>query len=60
MKQYFFCPICKAKITRSAEHFPFCKEQCKIIDLGNWADGSYAIPAEKASLDHEESEDLLH
>ncbi len=23
---------------------PFCSERCKLIDLGNWADGRYNIP----------------
>ena len=25
---------------------PFCSERCKMIDLGHWASGSYALPAE--------------
>lgn len=23
---------------------PFCSERCKLIDLGDWAEGRYAIP----------------
>jgi hypothetical protein len=23
---------------------PFCCERCKLIDLGEWATGSYAVP----------------
>ena len=26
---------------------PFCSERCRMIDLGRWADGSYAIPDKK-------------
>jgi hypothetical protein len=25
---------------------PFCSERCRLLDLGQWAEGSYAIPAE--------------
>jgi hypothetical protein len=24
---------------------PFCSARCRDIDLGNWLDGSYAVPA---------------
>jgi endogenous inhibitor of DNA gyrase (YacG/DUF329 family) len=24
---------------------PFCSERCKLVDLGNWLDGAYAVPA---------------
>ena len=41
------CPICgKAfEIERIDDSgFPFCSERCKLIDLGRWIDGAYAIP----------------
>ena len=25
---------------------PFCSQRCKLIDLGQWADESYRLPAE--------------
>ncbi|MES0372126.1 MAG: DNA gyrase inhibitor YacG [Mariprofundaceae bacterium] len=56
MKQDFFCPICKKIVHRNAEHFPFCRERCRVIDLGNWSDGSYAIAAEPVNLKLEEEE----
>ena len=57
----FRCPICKSNVERDAEHFPFCSERCRVIDLGNWADGSYAIAAEPAGLlDDEEPDEKLH
>jgi len=28
---------------RSDEHFPFCSERCRLIDLGKWASGGYRI-----------------
>lgn len=42
------CPICgKAFEGRSLDDlpgFPFCSDRCKLIDLGRWIDGAYAIP----------------
>lgn len=40
------CPNCKKAVIWSSEspYRPFCSERCRIIDLGAWADGSYAIP----------------
>jgi endogenous inhibitor of DNA gyrase (YacG/DUF329 family) len=38
------CPICKAP-TDSALHreFPFCSEDCRVRDLGNWATEKYVV-----------------
>ena len=42
------CPICgkSYEIERIDDQpgFPFCSERCKLIDLGRWIDGDYAIP----------------
>lgn len=40
------CPNCKKDVVWSIESLfrPFCSKRCHIIDLGAWADGSYAIP----------------
>lgn len=27
---------------------PFCSERCKLLDLANWIDGAYRVPAEEA------------
>ncbi|GIK52261.1 MAG: DNA gyrase inhibitor YacG [Planctomycetota bacterium] len=41
------CPECGARFTFSSagEHpwFPFCSERCKLLDLGRWLKGEYAI-----------------
>lgn len=41
------CPICK-KVVREGRPAnpaaPFCSARCRTVDLGNWLDGSYAIP----------------
>lgn len=37
------CPTCKTIVVRSDEHFPFCSDRCRLIDLGKWASGGYRI-----------------
>jgi endogenous inhibitor of DNA gyrase (YacG/DUF329 family) len=42
------CPICSRTFVAAAlgdlPSFPFCSERCRLIDLGRWVDGQYAIP----------------
>ena len=42
------CPLCgkSYEIGTLAElpSFPFCTPRCRLIDLGRWIDGAYAIP----------------
>tara|TARA_R110001592_G_scaffold59905_4_gene182054 strand:- start:4726 stop:4959 length:234 start_codon:yes stop_codon:yes gene_type:complete len=42
------CPTCSKKVVwqEAATFRPFCSERCQQIDLGAWADESYAIPTE--------------
>jgi endogenous inhibitor of DNA gyrase (YacG/DUF329 family) len=42
------CPICQKPITWGEDQpfRPFCSERCKLIDLGEWATGTYAIPTD--------------
>ena len=49
------CPICKKEFT-DMKYRPFCSKRCADIDLGNWLNGSYAIPAEE--LDEEDIKGL--
>jgi endogenous inhibitor of DNA gyrase (YacG/DUF329 family) len=35
--------------------FPFCSPRCRLVDLGRWIDGAYAIPAGEAPADGESS-----
>lgn len=64
-KKYFSCPVCnKQALLDSSNAFrPFCSERCKIIDLGEWASGTYNIvePATseipKTDIDDPEEED---
>jgi uncharacterized protein len=43
------CPICSGTYEIAAladlPSFPFCTDRCRLIDLGRWIDGKYAIPA---------------
>jgi len=51
------CPICKKKVKREGnDSFPFCTERCKLIDLGAWLDGKYAIEDEGSMLGEEDLE----
>ncbi|PTM97657.1 DNA gyrase inhibitor YacG [Mycoplana dimorpha] len=36
------CPECGRPSTR--EHYPFCSERCRSLDLNRWLSGSYSIP----------------
>lgn len=44
------CPTCKKDVVWNDEsaYRPFCSDRCQKIDLGAWADESYAIPVENA------------
>lgn len=37
------CPICRKAVRVGEEHFPFCSERCRLIDLGNWSAEKYVI-----------------
>lgn len=56
------CPTCGTLVVWSEQeaHRPFCSERCRLIDLGEWATGSYAIPVTEP-LDESETDavDLL-
>jgi endogenous inhibitor of DNA gyrase (YacG/DUF329 family) len=42
------CPTCgkayEVASINDLKGFPFCSERCKLVDLGRWIDGAYAIP----------------
>ncbi len=40
------CPRCGTLAPFAVENpwRPFCRERCKLIDLGNWASESYRVP----------------
>ena len=39
------CVFCR-KHPVSPEWRPFCSERCKLLDLAQWAEGTYRMPAE--------------
>ncbi len=40
------CPQCGLLTFYNPENIyrPFCSERCKLIDLGEWASGTYKVP----------------
>lgn len=50
------CPHCKRAFTSAglADHpsFPFCCDQCRLLDLGRWLNNEYAV-VEDLSRGHE-------
>ncbi len=50
------CPICHRPTTFEGNpHRPFCSERCKLLDFGAWANEEYAVPAEEAPPQPEDS-----
>jgi uncharacterized protein len=49
------CPICHKEVSLNDPYAPFCSERCKLIDLGNWADGKYLISAPVKPDENEEN-----
>lgn len=48
------CPICKKKtVWQGNPTRPFCSERCKLVDLGKWADGSYALEADSTDFNQQ-------
>lgn len=59
MKYEVKCPQCHKTSTFAPDnpYRPFCSERCKLIDLGQWAEGKYAIPVSQTeAIDSVESE----
>lgn len=56
------CPQCKKKFNYySSEYRPFCTERCRLIDLGQWLNESYTVPAEKITPEEaEQLERIIH
>jgi len=45
-KRQLKCPQCKKSVLKEGNtFFPFCSEQCQLIDLGQWLDGGYTVPS---------------
>jgi uncharacterized protein len=38
------CPICRKDTdSEQDQHFPFCSDRCRLLDLGNWASEKYKV-----------------
>ncbi len=46
------CPMCGKSVVH--RFLPFCSRRCANLDLGNWLDESYRVPADEP-LDLEEA-----
>ena len=46
------CPICSGPMPEGENrHAPFCSERCRMVDLGRWLGGDYAVPSEEAPVE---------
>ena len=52
------CPSCDKAVAWIAtnKYRPFCSDRCRLIDLGEWADGNRSIPTDPAHDDVTESD----
>jgi len=54
------CPTCSKTFSIAQlddlPSFPFCSDRCRLIDLGRWIDGAYAIPVGKSNAPEAEDE----
>ncbi len=55
------CPTCRKEIEYDIKNpwRPFCCERCKLIDLGEWASGSYVIRGVPGLADPDELAEQL-
>jgi endogenous inhibitor of DNA gyrase (YacG/DUF329 family) len=43
------CPICKKQVTKRTKNFPFCSARYKLVEVGNWFEGTYRVEADLSS-----------
>ncbi len=55
------CPLCgkafEADSLGAWPSFPFCSERCRLVDLGRWIDGAYAIPGKPVDPEPDQDPD---
>lgn len=51
MKKSIKCPECgkSTEYSPENEYRPFCSKRCRLIDLGEWIDGTYKVKTEENS-----------
>ena len=37
------CPRCRKPVSSGGEHFPFCSDRCRLLDLGSWFAEDYRV-----------------
>jgi hypothetical protein len=42
------CPICKKQLSKRTKNFPFCSARCRLVDVGNWFEGTYRMEEDSA------------
>lgn len=49
MSKIITCPNCgqKTEFCKENQARPFCSDRCKLIDLGEWAEGNYALDSDE-------------
>lgn len=56
----FDCPVCRKSFSverkEDAPFRPFCCSRCKMVDLGRWLDGTYAVSDPLTAADLEEND----
>ena len=52
------CPTCDRAVAwvASSKYRPFCSDRCRLIDLGEWAEGNRYIPSDADHDDITESD----
>jgi len=62
MKKSIKCPECgkTTEYSPENEYRPFCSKRCRLIDLGEWIDGTYKINSEDNSQESQFLEEELN
>lgn len=54
------CPRCKRSFKYyTSESRPFCSQKCKLIDLGQWLDGSFVLKGQDHTVYIEDTEAMI-
>jgi len=54
MSKINICPTCKKESDFSSSNIyrPFCSKRCKLVDLGQWINGTYSISDNSSNADN--------
>lgn len=52
------CPTCRKEVEwENNPHRPFCRERCRLIDLGAWTQERYRIAGEEVDYNRADDDD---